>query len=49
VLNNELLDLLGVDGIVWQNYLNQYQQHWRFGEPNSLGFPEAGSLTLKPL
>ncbi|MEA5519508.1 retropepsin-like aspartic protease [Limnoraphis robusta] len=49
VLNNELLDLLGVDGIVGQNYLNQYQQHWRFGEPNSLGFPEAGSLTLKPL
>ncbi len=49
VLNNELLDLLGVDGIVGQNYLNQYQQHWRFGEPNSLGFPETGSLMLKPL
>lgn len=49
VLNDELLDLLGVDGIVGQNYLNQYQQHWRFGEPNSLGFPEEGSLMLKPL
>ncbi|MEB3279630.1 MAG: retropepsin-like aspartic protease [Lyngbya sp.] len=49
VLNNELLDLLGVDGIVGQNYLNQYQQHWRFSEPNSLGFPETGSLMLKPL
>ncbi|MDY7023099.1 MAG: retropepsin-like aspartic protease, partial [Cyanobacteriota bacterium] len=49
ILSNELLDLLGVDGIVGQNYLNQYQQHWRFGEPNRLGFPEAGSLTLKPL
>lgn len=49
ILNNELLDLLGVDGIVGQNYLNQYQQHWRFGEPNSLGFPETGSLMLKPL
>ncbi len=49
VLNNELLDLLGVDGIVGQNYLNQYQQHWQFGEPNNLGFPEAGRLILKPL
>ncbi|WP_413168190.1 retropepsin-like aspartic protease [Capilliphycus salinus ALCB114379] len=49
VLNNELLDLLGVDGIVGQNYLNQYQQHWRFGDPNNLGFPEEGSLMLKPL
>lgn len=49
ILDNQLLDLLGVDGIVGQNYLNQYQQHWRFGQPNELGFPETGSLTLKRL
>jgi clan AA aspartic protease (TIGR02281 family) len=49
VLGRGVLDLLGVDGIVGQNFLNQYQQHWRFGELNELGFPEKGSLVLSPL
>ncbi|MGL5063212.1 MAG: retroviral-like aspartic protease family protein [Microcoleus sp.] len=48
VLNNKVLDLLGVDGIVGQNFLTQYNQHWRFGKVNELGFPEEGSLVLTP-
>lgn len=49
VLGRGVLDLLGVDGIVGQNFLSQYQQHWRFGKLNELGFPENGSLVLSPL
>lgn len=49
VLDNEIFDLLGVEGIVGQNYLTQYQQYWRFGEASSLGFSETGSLSLDPL
>lgn len=49
VLGHGVLDLLGVDGIVGQNFLSQYQQHWRFGKLNELGFPENGSLVLSPL
>lgn len=48
VLENKVLDLLGVDGIVGQNFLTRYQQHWRFGKVNELGFPEDGSLVLTP-
>jgi hypothetical protein len=46
VLDSKVLYLLGVDGIIGQNFLNRYQQHWRFGQKNALGFPEVGSLEL---
>lgn len=49
IINSKILDLLGVDGIVGQNFLSRYRQHWRFDKPNNLGFPEAGSLLLTPL
>jgi predicted aspartyl protease len=49
ILNNDLLDLLGVDGIVGQSFLNQYQQYWRFGDRGVLGFPTQGSLVLTKL
>ncbi len=49
IINSEVLQLLGVDGIVGQNFLSRYRQHWRFGETNVLGFPEDGSLLLVPL
>ncbi|MGL4376299.1 MAG: retropepsin-like aspartic protease [Microcoleaceae cyanobacterium] len=49
ILENKTLDILGVDGIIGQNFLNHYQQHWQFGPANELGFPETGSLTLTPL
>jgi len=49
ILENKTLDILGVDGIIGQNFLNHYQQHWQFSPANELGFPETGSLTLTPL
>jgi predicted aspartyl protease len=49
ILNNDLLDLLGVQGIVGQSFLNQYQQYWRFGDRGVLGFPTQGSLVLTKL
>jgi predicted aspartyl protease len=49
ILNNDLLDLLGVEGIVGQSFLNQYKQYWRFGDRGVLGFPTQGSLVLKKL
>ncbi|AFZ04109.1 retropepsin-like aspartic protease [Calothrix sp. PCC 6303] len=44
-----LFNMLGIQGIVGQNFLNKYQQHWRFGERNPLGFPNNGSLVLTPV
>lgn len=49
ILQNQILDLLGVDGIVGQNFLKNYEQYWRFGPVNSLGFPDKGSLLLTPI
>lgn len=49
VLESRVLQFLGVDGIVGQNFLNEYQQHWRFGKRNSLGYPDVGSLSLTRL
>lgn len=46
ILENDLLDVAGVEGIVGQNFLNHYNQHWRFGKPDALGFPKDGSLEL---
>ncbi len=43
------LELLGVDGVIGQNFLNQFRQTWRFGERTPLGFPATGSLELIPL
>jgi predicted aspartyl protease len=48
VLGSDVLEILGVQGIIGQNILNQYRQVWRFGPTNLLGFPEAGSLRLYP-
>jgi clan AA aspartic protease (TIGR02281 family) len=44
--NNNIFNLLGIDGIIGQNFLNKYQQHWRFGKRNPLGYAETGSLVL---
>jgi predicted aspartyl protease len=44
-----LFNMLGVQGIIGQNFLNKYQQHWRFGERSPLGFPNSGSLVLTPI
>ncbi|MFB2920420.1 retroviral-like aspartic protease family protein [Aerosakkonema sp. BLCC-F2] len=49
ILNSNIFNLLGVDGIIGQSFLNKYQQHWRFGKRNAIGFIESGSLVLTPL
>ncbi len=49
ILNTEVFNLIGIDGIIGQNFLNHYQQYWQFGETNQLGFPEQGSLSLSPI
>ncbi|MBD2446773.1 clan AA aspartic protease [Nostoc sp. FACHB-152] len=48
VEQSNILKLPGVDGIIGQNFLNRYQQHWRFSKPNALGVVESGSLVLIP-
>ncbi|ALF56254.1 hypothetical protein ACX27_04810 [Nostoc piscinale CENA21] len=49
VEQSKILKLPGVEGIIGQNFLNKYQQHWRFDKPNALGVVESGSLVLQPL
>ncbi|WP_017660367.1 retropepsin-like aspartic protease [Baaleninema simplex] len=47
VLGDDLFNIIGIDGLIGQNFLDRYRQHWRFGEPNALGYPEVGSLELE--
>ncbi|HEY9297307.1 MAG TPA: retroviral-like aspartic protease family protein, partial [Phormidium sp.] len=49
VLNTSVLKVLAVDGILGQNFLNQFVQHWRFEQPANGKFPQRGSLVLTPL
>lgn len=49
VLNSKLLQTLGVDGVIGQDILNRYIQHWRFGLSGPLGDPQSGSLNLSPV
>jgi predicted aspartyl protease len=49
VLNSKLLQTLGVDGVIGQDILNRYIQHWRFGLSGPLGDPQSGSLNLAPV
>ncbi|ABG52966.1 hypothetical protein Tery_3935 [Trichodesmium erythraeum IMS101] len=46
ILSSPVLELLEVDGILGQNFFNNYQQHWRFDQKNE-EFPSGGSLLLK--
>ncbi|WRH66971.1 MAG: retropepsin-like aspartic protease [Planktothrix sp. GU0601_MAG3] len=45
ILSSPVLDLLQIDGIIGQSFLNQYQQYWRFNSPNKSQDFE-GSLLL---
>lgn len=47
ILNSPVLNALGVEGILGQNFLSRYRQHWQFGAPNASGFPTTGSLELQ--
>ncbi|WP_287128953.1 retropepsin-like aspartic protease [Candidatus Cyanaurora vandensis] len=46
ILPNALFDLIGVEGLVGQNFLNRFRQHWRFNGLNELGMVQSGSLVL---
>ncbi|NES75115.1 MULTISPECIES: retropepsin-like aspartic protease [Okeania] len=48
ILSSPVLKLLEVDGILGQNFLNNYQQYWRFNQKNPENFPADGSLLLTP-
>jgi predicted aspartyl protease len=49
VVNSPFFQSIGVEGVIGQDILNRYVQHWRFGAPGSLGAPDTGSLTLTPI
>lgn len=46
ILSSPILKLLGVDGILGQNFLSHYQQHWRFTPFAKNGAKVDGSLLL---
>lgn len=48
ILSSPVLDLLQIDGIIGQSFLNQYQQYWRFNSPTQSQDFE-GSLLLIPI
>jgi hypothetical protein len=48
ILSSPILKLLGVDGILGQNFLSHYQQHWRFTPFAKNGAKADGSLLLSP-
>ncbi len=49
VMNSQVFQTLGIDGIIGQDILNRYVQTWQFGPPGPLGAPEVGRLLLQPL
>jgi predicted aspartyl protease len=49
VASSPIFQTLGIDGVIGQDVLSQYEQHWRFGSPGPLGAPERGSLELTPI
>jgi predicted aspartyl protease len=46
IFRNNLFDLIGMDGLIGQNFLKQYQQHWRFDGTNEMGLVQSGSIEL---
>ncbi|HEY9827760.1 MAG TPA: retropepsin-like aspartic protease [Stenomitos sp.] len=48
ILSSPILKLLGVDGILGQNFLSKYYQYWRFTPYSSGGISQDGSLLLWP-
>jgi clan AA aspartic protease (TIGR02281 family) len=49
ILTSGLLDRLGIDGIIGQNFLTQFHQHWHFAPPTALGMASKGSIELIPI
>jgi predicted aspartyl protease len=48
VLSSSILKLLGVDGILGQNFFRHYQQYWRFTPAVVRSSKASGSLMLSP-
>jgi predicted aspartyl protease len=48
VLSSSILKLLGVDGILGQNFFRHYQQYWRFTPALVRSSRASGSLMLSP-
>ncbi|WP_265262507.1 aspartyl protease family protein [Spirulina subsalsa] len=48
ILASPVLKLLEVDGILGQNFLNEYQQYWRFDREERAGKLQGGRLLLIP-
>ncbi len=48
ILSSPILKLLGVDGILGQNFLYKYQQYWRFTPFSKGDLKSDGSLLLTP-
>ena len=48
ILSSSILKVLGVDGILGQNFLNHYQQYWRFHGQSDNSLPFEGTLILTP-
>jgi predicted aspartyl protease len=44
-----LFESVKIDGLVGQNFLNQFRQHWHFENPNELGLVRNGSIELEAL
>jgi predicted aspartyl protease len=49
VLSSSILKVLGVDGILGQNFFRHYQQHWRFTPALVRSSKAGGSLMLSPI
>jgi predicted aspartyl protease len=49
IVNSPFFQSIGVEGVIGQDIMNRYVQHWRFGPPGSLGAPDVGSLSLTPI
>lgn len=49
ILTSSLLERLGIDGIIGQNFLTQFRQHWHFAPPTVLGTVSQGSIALQPI
>ncbi|MBC7881795.1 MAG: clan AA aspartic protease [Anaerolineae bacterium] len=44
-----LFENVKIDGLVGQNFLNQFRQHWHFESPNELGLVRNGSIELEAI
>lgn len=49
ILDSSVLKVLNIDGILGQNFLSAFEQHWHFEQPTSGNFPQQGSLVLHRL